>query len=94
MLADSLRVEKIFQMLPLLKSLSRIIWVLMKKLDYSIKAESYIKEGALEMNFSPNVVQLANNQQFGKRFDVKKIIKPYPLITDKNMHHLAKYAIR
>jgi hypothetical protein len=81
-------------MVPLLKSLSRIIWVLMKKLDYSIKAESYIKGGILEMNFSSNVVQLANIQQFGKRFDVKKIIKPYPLITDKNLHSLANSITR
>ena len=42
------------------------------------------------MNFSPNNVQLANNPQFGKGFDVKKIFKPYPLITDRNLHPLTE----
>jgi len=81
-------------MVPLLKSLSRIIWELMKKLDHSIKAESYIKKGILGMNIRPNSVPLANNQQFGQRFDVEKIIKPYPLITDKNLDSLAKIGTR
>jgi hypothetical protein len=31
------------------------------------------------MNFSPNNAQLANNQQFGRSFDVKNIFRPYPL---------------
>jgi len=44
----------------------------------------------LGMNFSPNNVQLANNPQFGKGFDVKKIFKPYPLITDRNLHPLTE----
>jgi hypothetical protein len=35
------------------------------------------------MNFSPNNVQLANNQQFGQSFDVKNIFRPYQLITDR-----------
>jgi len=42
----------------------------MEKLSYSIKANSYKKKGILEMNFSPNNVQLPNNQQFGQSFDV------------------------
>jgi hypothetical protein len=77
-------------MIPLLKGLSRIILVLMKKLNYSIKANSYKKKGILEMNFSPNNVQLPNNQQFGQSFDVKNIFRPYPLITDRNLHPLTE----
>jgi len=42
------------------------------------------------MNFSPNNVYLANNQQFGQNFDVKNIFRPYPLITDRNLHPLTK----
>jgi hypothetical protein len=40
--------------------------------------------------FSPNNVQLANNPQFGKGLDVKNIFKPYPLITDRNLHPLTE----
>jgi hypothetical protein len=42
------------------------------------------------MNFSPNNAQLANNQQFGRSFDVKNIFRPYPLITDRNLHPLTE----
>ncbi len=42
------------------------------------------------MNFSPNNVQLPNNQQFGQSFDVKNIFRPYPLITDRNLHPLTE----
>ena len=94
LLVDSLQVETIFEMLPLLTNLSRIIWVLMKKLDYSIKAEGYKEKGILGMNFSPTNVQLANKKQFGLGFDVKNIFKPYPLITGRNLHPLANYVIR
>ena len=81
----------IFGMLLLLKSSSRIILVLMKKLYYSIKAKSYVKKSILEMNFSPNNVPLTNNQQFGQSLDVKNIIKPYPLITDRNLRSLTEW---
>ena len=63
----------------------------MKKLDYSIKTESYIKKGILEMKFSPNNVRLANNQQFGQSFVVKNIFRTYSLITDRNLHPLTEY---
>ena len=66
----------------------------MKKLNYSIKADGYKQKGILEMKFSPNKVRLANNQQFGQSFDVKNIFRPYPLITDKNLHDLPKSVIR
>ncbi len=46
------------------------------------------------MNFSPYNVQLANNQQFEQGFDVRNIFKPYPMITDRNLHPLANYVIR
>jgi len=42
------------------------------------------------MNFSPNNVRLANNQQFGQSFDVKNIFRTYPLITDRNLHPLTE----
>ena len=51
----------------------------MKKLIYSTKAGGYKQKGILGTNFSPNNVQLANNQQFGQSFDVKNIFRPYPL---------------
>jgi hypothetical protein len=66
------------------------IWVLKKKLNYSIKANGYKEKDMLGMNFSPNNVQLANNQHFGQSFAVKNIFRPYPLITDRNLHSLAK----
>jgi len=44
----------------------------------------------LGTNFRPNSVQLANNPQLGQGFDVKNIAKPYPLITDKNLHLLTE----
>jgi len=81
-------------MIPLLKGLSRIIWVLMKKLHYPIKANGYNQKGLLEMNFSPNIVQLANNPHFGHSFNMKNISKPYPLITDRNLHPLGNCVIR
>jgi hypothetical protein len=62
----------------------------MKKLNYSIKAHGYKQKSILGMNFSPNNVQLPNNQQFGQSFDVKNIFRPYPLITDRNMHPLTE----
>jgi len=38
----------------------------MKKLNYSIKAYGYKQKGILGVDFSPNNVQPANNQQFGE----------------------------
>jgi hypothetical protein len=61
-----------------------------EKLNYSIKADGYKEKDILGMNFSPNNVQLSNNPQFGKGFDVKNIFKPYPLITDRNLHRLTE----
>jgi hypothetical protein len=81
-------------MIPLLKGLSRIILVLMKKLNYSIKAYGYKQKVILGMNFSPNNVQLANNPQFGHSFNMKNISKLYPLITDRNLHPLGNCVIR
>ena len=67
----------------------------MIKSNYSIKADGYKKKSVFGMNFNPNNdAQLANNQQFGQSFDVKKIFRPYPLITDKNLHDLPKSVIR
>jgi hypothetical protein len=65
-----------------------------KKINDSIKADGYKQKGVLGMNFSPNNVPLANNQQFGKGFDVKNIFRPYPLITNRNMHPLTEYVNR
>jgi hypothetical protein len=80
-------------MIPLLKGLSRIVLVLMKKLHYPIKARGYNQKGMLGMNFSPNNVQFANNPQFGKGFDVKNIFRSYSLITG-NLHPLGNCVIR
>jgi len=66
----------------------------MKRLNYSIKANGYKQMGILGKNFNPNNVQLANNQQIGQSLDVKNITKPYSLITDRNLHSLAKSATR
>ena len=49
---------------------------------------------ALKMKFSSNKVRLANNQQFGQSYVVKNIFRPYPLITNRNLHSLGNYAIR
>ena len=61
----------------------------------------YNQKGILEMNFSPNILQLANNPHFGHSFNMENIFKPYPLITDRNLHpltecvnHLVQEAIR
>ena len=45
------------------------------------------------MNFSPNNVPLANNQQFGQSFDVKNIFRSYSLITDRNQVCFAKMSV-
>ena len=90
MLVDWLRMGKIFEMISLLKGLSRIIRVSMKKINYSIKAKSYKKKGILGMNFSPNSLQPPNNQQFGQSFNVKNIFRPYPLITDRDLQPLTE----
>jgi len=60
------------------------------KLDYSIKANGYNDKCTFGMNFSPNNVPLANNQQIGQSLDVKNIFRPYSLIIDRNLQALTK----
>lgn len=61
-----------------------------EKLNYPINSDGYKHKGIWGMNLSPNSVQLADNPQFRKGFDVKNIFKPYPLITDGNLHLLTE----